>query len=87
MNAIIVHLIRALAAAFFGSGILDRILARVKQWAVAKFPEGMPQTDQSSQKRHGVMDDLDTIGLQLSDSQKRLGVELAYQVFKRENEA
>lgn len=85
INAIVVSLIKTLAAALFGSGVLDRILARVRLWAEETFPEGMPQADQNAQKRHGVMDDLDTIGLQLSEAQKRLGVELAVQVHKRES--
>jgi hypothetical protein len=93
MNATIIQLIRVVAALILGSGVIDRILAAVKRWAVAQFHEGTPKTDRSTAKRHGVLQELETWGKDpgdefpvLGEARKRLGIELAYQIYQREED-
>jgi len=94
MNATIIQLIRLVAGLILGSGVIDRILAAVKRWAVATFHVGTPDADRASAKRHGVLNEVDTWGKdpgdefpQLGESRRRLGLELAYQIYKREDVA
>lgn len=83
INATILQIIRLVAQLILGSGVLDRIIARAKYWQDKIFPPEMSTDSVNAIKRHGVMADLDNIDLGLSESKKRLGVELAVQVMKR----
>lgn len=72
---IVAQLIKFLAEAVLGSGLFDRILARVKEWGDKEIS--------GSEKRNGVLGDLTKIGVDLSESLARLGIELAVQYLKR----
>lgn len=84
MNAVIVSLIQGLAHILLGSGVLDRIVAACQRWAEKKWPD-IPQADAGAKRRHGVLTELDDFDNfpPLSESAKRVGVELAVQVMKR----
>jgi hypothetical protein len=84
MNAVIVSLIQGLAHILLGSGILDRIVAACRRWADKTWPD-IPQADVGAKRRYGVLTELDDYDNfpPLSESLKRVGVELAVQVLKR----
>lgn len=91
MNQVIVFLIKQLCDAIVGSGILDRVIAAIRRWAVAKFDEGTPAVDQNAERRHGVLDEMQQWGADpvdpcppLSESWRRLLLELAYRLVKSE---
>lgn len=63
-----------LANLILGSGVLDRIVARVEEWANAEIS--------SAQKRNNVLSDLEVIGLKLTESSARLGIELALKLIR-----
>ena len=75
MNSVIAFLIRQLAAAILGSDIFSRIVGTVERWAQEEIT--------SAEKRHGVLDELEVIGLKLTESAARFGVELAVQYLKK----
>lgn len=83
INATILQIIRLLAQIILGSGALDRIIARVRWWQKRVFPPELSQESVNAVKRNGVLADIDTIDMGLSESKKRLGVELALQVVKK----
>lgn len=83
INATILQIIRLLAQIILGSGVLDRIIARVQWWQKRVFPPELSQESVNAVKRHGVLADIDTIDMGLSESKKRLGIELALQVVKK----
>lgn len=71
MNSVIAFLISQLAVAILGSDIFSRIVGTVERWAEKEIT--------SAEKRHGVLDELEVIGLKLTESAARFGVELAVQ--------
>lgn len=75
MNAVVAFLISQLAAAILGSDIFSRIVGTVERWAQEEIT--------SAEKRHGVLDELEVIGLKLTESAARFGVELAVQYLKK----
>jgi hypothetical protein len=77
-NAIVVAAIQMVARLILGSDVFGRILMTVERWAQKKI--------EGAEKRAGVLDELEVIGLKLAESAARLGVELAVQVVKRKAE-
>lgn len=75
MNLILSQVINLIASLLLGSEVFDRILATVERWADKEV--------KPADKRHGVLDELEVIGIQLSESLSRFGVELAVQYLKR----
>ena len=75
MNSVIAFLISQLAAAILGSDIFNRIVGTVERWAEKEIT--------SAEKRHGVLDELEVIGLKLTESAARFGVELAVQYLQK----
>jgi hypothetical protein len=75
MNSVIAFLISQLAVAILGSDIFSRIVGTVERWAEKEIT--------SAEKRHGVLDELEVIGLKLTESAARFGVELAVQYLQK----
>ena len=77
-NAIVIAAIQMVARLILGSDVFGRILMTVERWAQKKI--------EGAEKRAGVLDELEVIGLKLAESAARLGVELAVQIVKRKAE-
>ena len=75
MNGVIAFLIGQLAGAILGADVFTRILGSVERWAEKEIS--------SAEKRHGVLDELEVIGLELTESAARFGVELAVQYLQK----
>jgi len=75
MNGVIAFLISQLAGAILGGDVFTRILGTVERWAEKELA--------SAEKRHGVLAELEIIGLELTESAARFGVELAVQYLKK----
>jgi hypothetical protein len=75
MNPVIAFLISQLAAAILGSDIFNRIVGTVERWAEKEIS--------GAEKRHGVLAELEVIGLKVTESAARFGVELAVQYLKK----
>ena len=75
MNTVIAQAISLIASLILGSEVFTRILGTVERWAEKEIA--------SAEKRHGVLDELHVIGLQLTESAARFGIELAVQYLKR----
>ena len=75
MNGVIAFLISQLAGAILGGDVFTRILGTVERWAEKEIA--------SAEKRHGVLDELEVIGLKLTESAARFGIELAVQYLKK----
>lgn len=75
MNGVIAFLISQLAGAILGGDVFTRILGTVERWAEKEIS--------GAEKRHGVLDELEVIGLKLTESAARFGVELAVQYLKK----
>ena len=75
MNPVFAFLINQLAVAILGSDIFSRIVGTVERWAEKEIT--------SAEKRHGVLDELEVIGLKLTESAARFGVELAVQYLQK----
>ena len=91
MNQVVVFLIKQLCDAIVGSGILDRVIAAIRRWAVARFAPGMPEADKNAERRAGVLGEIADWGQDpvdpcppLSESWRRLLLELAYRLVKSE---
>lgn len=76
MNTLILKTIPLLANLLLGSGVFARILGTVERWAQKALT--------GAEKRHGVLDELEVIGLKLTESAARLGIELAVAYLKRQ---
>lgn len=76
MNTLITQAISVLAGLILGSDVFTRIVGTVERWAEKEIS--------SAEKRHGVLNELEIIGLKLSESLARLGVELAVAYLKRQ---
>ena len=75
MNSVIAFLISQLAGAILGGDVFTRILGTVERWAEEEIS--------GAEKRHGVLAELEVIGLKLTESAARFGVELAVQYLKK----
>ena len=75
MNAIIAQAINLVATLLLGSDVFTRILGAVERWAEKEIS--------GAEKRHGVLDELQVIGLKLTESAARFGIELALQYLKK----
>ena len=75
MNGVIAFLISQLAGAILGGDVFTRILGTVERWAEKEIS--------GAEKRHGVLDELEVIGLKLTESAARFGIELAVQYLKK----
>jgi hypothetical protein len=74
-NAIIAQAINLVASLLLGSEVFTRLLATVERWAEKEIS--------GAEKRHGVLDELQVIGLKLTESAARFGIELAVQYLKK----
>ena len=68
MNAALLSVVIEVVKAFVGSETFVRIEARVMEWMDKKID--------GAAKRHGVMDDLEVIGLKVSEQVVRMVIEL-----------
>lgn len=75
MESIVQAAITLLANLLFGIGAFDRIVGAVERWADKEIS--------GVEKREGVLDELQVIGLQLSKSFANLAVELAVAYVKQ----
>jgi len=75
MNGVIAFLISQLAGAILGGDVFTRILGTVERWAEEEIS--------GAEKRHGVLAELEVIGLKLTESAARFGVELAVQYLQK----
>jgi len=75
MNSVIAFLISQLAGAILGGDVFTRILGTVERWAEEEIS--------GAEKRHGVLAELEVIGLKLTESAARFGVELAVQYLQK----
>ena len=75
VNPLVAFLIQRIAALILSSDIFARILGVVERWADKEIS--------SAEKRHGVLAEIEIIGLELTESSARFGVELAVQYLKR----
>ena len=67
--------IKTLARIVIGTDAFSRILGIVERWSEEKIS--------SAEKRDGVLNEIEVIGLKLSESAARLGVELAVTYLKK----
>jgi hypothetical protein len=74
-NVILAQAINLIASLLLGSDVFNRVLATVERWAEKEIA--------GAEKRHGVMDELQIIGLKLTESAARFGIELAVQYLKK----
>lgn len=72
---ILMQAIQFIAKIILGSGVLDKVLAIVKEWADMKIS--------GAEKRQGVLDAMEVAGLKLSKSAANLAVELAVTLLAR----
>lgn len=75
MNTVIAQAISLIASLILGSEVFARVLGTVERWAEKEIA--------GAEKRHGVLDELQVIGLQLTESAARFGIELAVQYLRR----
>ena len=73
------QIFQLIAQVILGSDVFERILASVKRWADREIA--------AHEKREGVLNELVVIGLNLSESAARFGIELAVQWLKKEGPA
>ena len=74
-NLIVRQTIQMLARMILGSGAFDHVLAVVTEWADKKIS--------GAEKRQGVLDQLQVIGLNTGKSTANLAIELAVQYLNR----
>lgn len=74
-NMVLAQVINLLATIILGSEVFERILGSVERWAEKEIS--------GAEKRHGVMAELEVIGLKLAESSARFGIELALQYLRR----
>ncbi|GEM_PF-2784445 len=75
MHVLIGYLITQIANILLGPDVFPRILGIVQRWAEKEIS--------SAEKRKGVLAEVEIIGLELTESMARFGVELAVQYFKK----
>ena len=75
MNSVVAFLISQLAGAILGGDVFTRFLGTVDRWAEKEIS--------GAEKRHGVLAELEVIGLKLTESAARFGVELAVQYLQK----
>jgi len=74
MNTVVAFLIQQLADIVLGSDVFTRIVGAVERWADKEIS--------GAEKRTGVLDELEVIGLKLTKSAANFGVELAVQYIR-----
>jgi len=74
MNTLLTFLIKQLADLVLGSDVFVRIVGCVERWADKEIS--------GAEKRTGVLDELEVIGLKLTKSLANFGVELAVQYIR-----
>lgn len=74
-NIILIQAIKLVASLVLGSGVLDKVLAMVTEWADKKID--------GASKRQGVLDTMEVSGLKLSKSAANLAIELAVTLLSR----
>jgi hypothetical protein len=74
-NIILAQAINLLATLILGSEVFERVLGTVERWAEREIS--------GAEKRHGVMAELEVIGLKMAESTARFGIELALQYLRR----
>jgi len=74
-NIILITAINVVAKLVLGSGVLDKILALVNEWADKKID--------GASKRQGVLDAIEVSGLKLSKSAANLAIELAVTIINK----
>lgn len=74
-NVILAQAINLIASLLLGSDVFNRILGTVERWAAKEIA--------GAEKRHGVLNELEIIGLKLTESAARFGIELAVQYLKK----
>ena len=74
-NVVLVAAIKLVAKLVLGSGVLDRVLALVTEWADKELS--------GAAKRDGVLNDMEIAGLKLSKSAANLAIELAVTLLSR----
>lgn len=74
MNAVVLFLLKKVVDIILGSGIFARVLAVVERWADKQI-SGL-------EKKQGVIDELEIIGLKLTKSGANFAVEAAVQYLK-----
>ena len=72
---IVSALIKTLANLILGSMIFDRVMAAVKRWADEKIS--------GAEKKAGVLNELEIIGLELLEWEANLAIELAVAYLKK----
>lgn len=75
MTVIILQAINMLASLILGSDVFTRVLGVVQRWADKEIS--------SAEKREGVLNEIEIIGLELSKSLANLAIELAVTYTKR----
>jgi len=75
MTVIILQAINMLASLILGSDVFTRVLGVVQRWADKEIS--------SAEKRAGVLNEIEIIGLELSKSLANLAIELAVTYTKR----
>ncbi len=75
MNVIILQAINMLASLILGSDVFTRVLGVVQRWSDKEIS--------SAEKREGVLDEIEIVGLKLSKSLANLAVELAVSYTKK----
>lgn len=74
MNIVIAFVIKQLADLLLGSEVFIRVVATVERWADKEIS--------GAEKRIGVLDELEVIGLKLSKSLANFAVEIAVQYLR-----
>jgi hypothetical protein len=74
-SVIIAQAINIIATLLIGQDVFPRLLGVVERWADKEIS--------AAEKRHGVLAELEVIGLNLTESVARFGIELAVQYLKR----
>lgn len=75
MHVLVGYLINQVASILLGPDVFPRILGIVQRWAEKEVA--------SAEKRKGVLAEIEIIGLELTESMARFGVELAVQYLKK----
>lgn len=82
MTIIITQAIQLLASLVLGSNVFPKILGMVQNWAEKEIATLNDPNNPNSSRRNGVLKDIEEMGLKLSESAARLGVELAVTYLK-----
>ena len=76
MNTLVSFLLKQIVDLILGSDVFERVLAAVQRWS--------DQEISGIQKKEGVLNELEVIGLKLTNSAANFAVEAAVQYLKNE---